>query len=58
MNIYQITQQILPRAEWECSVYVVKLHILPKSDIDDSLHTLKEFPVLEFTALHAEIICS
>lgn len=58
MNIYQITQQILPRAEWDWSIYVVKLHILPKSDIDDSLHTLKEFPVLELTTLHAEIICS
>lgn len=56
MSIYQITQHILPRAEWECSIYVVKLHILLKSD--DSLHTLKEFPVLEFTALHVEIVCS
>lgn len=58
MNFYQITQHILPRAEWERSIYVVKLHILPESDTDDSLHTLKEFPVLEFTALHAEIDCS
>jgi len=58
MNIWQITQHILPRAESECSVYVAKRHILPKPAIDGSLCTLKEFTILEFTALGVEIVCS
>lgn len=38
--------------------YVAKLHILPKSAIDGSLHTLKEFTILEFTVLSVEIVRS